>query len=57
MIGYLACGENARVAKRAIKTSVEKENKTETVRKREKYFLVVSKQVLLGSFAVKFGKQ
>jgi len=30
MIGYLACGENARVATKAVKTPVEKETKTET---------------------------
>lgn len=43
MIEYLTCGENARVATKAMKTPVEKENKTETVRQREKYSLVVSK--------------
>ena len=30
MIEYLICGENAREATKAIKTQVEKENKTET---------------------------
>ena len=44
MIAYLACSENARVATKAMKTPVEKENKKGyKVRQREKYFLVVSK--------------
>ena len=44
MIAYLACSENARVATKAMKTPVEKENKKgDKVRQGEKYFLVVSK--------------
>ena len=58
MIAYLACSENARVATKAMKTPVEKENKKgDKVRQREKYFLVVSKTSTIGSFAVKFDKQ
>ena len=58
MIAYLACSENARVAAKAMKTPVEKENKTETksgnAKNTSRWY---QKQVLIGSFAVKFDKQ
>lgn len=58
MIRYLACSENARVATKAMKTPVEKENKTETKSgNAENTSWWHQKQVLIGSFAVKFDKQ
>ena len=38
MIAYLACSENARVATKAMKTPVEKENKTEQSQATRKIF-------------------
>lgn len=58
MIAYLACSENARVAAKAMKTPVEKENKTETKSGNAKNTSWwYQKQVLIGSFEVKFDKQ
>lgn len=58
MIAYSACSENPRVATKAMKRPVEKENKIETQSGNAKNTSWwYQKQVLIGSFAVKFDKQ